>query len=193
MLKMVSQCFSVMFLMSCTSSSTRCLHRLLRKWDWSFSRSLYEVTHTWKLLGSHHLCTLDNSGNVRIDNRKKGAHLITKDLNFLPTNLKAILGNYLMQKKYNSLTTGLDLQQVWYAKVQQTGLLWFIPISCICAAFGCRGTGVSSVQDTSVWTPFPSSAAYRSSPPPNVAPRYLQPPQDTRMCCILFLNLQKKP
>lgn len=54
--KTVSQCFSVMFLMSCTSSRTICLHLLLRKWLWSFISSLYDVTHTWKLLASPHHC-----------------------------------------------------------------------------------------------------------------------------------------
>lgn len=68
---------------------------------------------------------------------------------------------------------------------------WFIPISCICAAFCCRGTEESSVQDTTVWTPSPSLAAYRSSPPLNAAPRYLQQPHDSRMCCVLFLKIQQ--
>lgn len=65
-LKIVSQCFSVMFLISCTSSSTRCLQRLFRKWAWSFSSSLYDVRHTWKLLGSDHHCKEIRQTGIRM-------------------------------------------------------------------------------------------------------------------------------
>jgi len=56
------------------------------------------------------LHTLDNSG-------KKGAHLITTNLNDLPTHLKTIFGNYRMPKKFSDNRAAFTASVCWYVKV----------------------------------------------------------------------------